>query len=199
MVVNGQFATDIKLHWEMIHDDRNPASRPWRWNMTNEERGQWIRSTPVQPDYSMPRARSKRIMEGHVMPEVPSYNTAKWKESLNQPGYESFYPLAKNTIHDNQLPGRYNEKVPRKIPGEFARDKAGECRSSQEEHDVHYDRLYGKLGKTRPLPALRRGLHSFAVSHSRADIYHVQGDLWSRRISCECNEEDVDAETSGHL
>ena len=71
---------------------------------------------PVQPEYSMPRAKSRRIMEGHVMPEVPSYITSKWKESLNQPGYESFYPLAKNTIHDNQLPGRYKEEIRKECP-----------------------------------------------------------------------------------
>ena len=88
-----------------------------------EERMKWLLSQPVQPEYYMPRAKSKRIMEGHVMPEVPSYITSKWNESLNQPGYESLYPLAKNTVHDSQLPDRYNEEVRK---GGTAGNEAGE-------------------------------------------------------------------------
>ena len=81
-MVNGQFAKDMKRQWELVHDEQNPARRPWRWNLAKEGRMKWLRSKQVQPEYSMPRAKSKRIIEGHVMPEVPNYITKKWKESL---------------------------------------------------------------------------------------------------------------------
>ena len=29
-MVNGQFAKDIKRQWELVHDEQNPARRPWR-------------------------------------------------------------------------------------------------------------------------------------------------------------------------
>ena len=165
-MVNGQFAKDIKRQWELVHDNQNPAKRPWRWNLDKEERMRWLRAKQVQPEYSMPRARARRIMEGHVMPEVPKYITSKWRENLDQPGYESFYPLAKNSIHDSQMPGRYNEEIRKGCPVGLQGTLAGERRSSKEEQGVHHDRLYGRFRKTVPLFAVRCRLHSSAMCHS---------------------------------
>ena len=38
----GQYQRDLRAQWKMVYDDRNPARRPWRWNMTIPERREWI-------------------------------------------------------------------------------------------------------------------------------------------------------------
>ena len=38
---------------------------------------------------------------------LPTYISKKWKDSLNQAGYEAFYPLASHSALDEQFPVRY--------------------------------------------------------------------------------------------
>ena len=42
---------------------------------------------------------------------IPTYVSKKWRDSLDQAGYEDFYPLASNKDHDEQLPARYSHQV----------------------------------------------------------------------------------------
>ena len=106
---------DLAVQWEMVLDSNNPARRPWRWNMTGAQRNEWIRTKPIQSEYSRPRESASRRDENHVpVTSLPTYVSKKWRDSLDQAGYEDFYPLASNEDHDEQLPARYSQQVRKK-------------------------------------------------------------------------------------
>ena len=44
-----QFIQDLAVQWEIVLDS---ARKPWRWNMTEEQRNEWIRAKPIQSEYS---------------------------------------------------------------------------------------------------------------------------------------------------
>ena len=109
---DSQFVRDLAVQWEMIEDTSNPARRPWKWNLTEPQRKEWMRTKPIQSEYSRPRESARRIDEHHVpVTTTPTYISKKWKDSLDQAGYENFYPLVSNGDHDEQLPARYSNQV----------------------------------------------------------------------------------------
>ena len=114
---DGQFSRDMEQQWRMVNDEKNPARRPWRWNLTETERKEWIRTKAVQPEYAKPREARRRIkVEDVEKQDLPPYVSQKWLRSLNQPGCEEFYPLAANANHDGQMPQRYNAETHKEYP-----------------------------------------------------------------------------------
>ena len=42
-----QFVRDLAVQWEMVQDTSNPARRPWKWNLTESQRNEWMRTKPI--------------------------------------------------------------------------------------------------------------------------------------------------------
>ena len=105
---DSQYEQDLKILWKMVMDGGNPAKRPWRFNMTEKQRHDWVMSKTILSEYSLPRTKSRRWELGVTVPEgLPAYVSKKWLDSLNQAGYENHHPLTLNSTKNSQYPARY--------------------------------------------------------------------------------------------